>query len=133
VGGVEVVGRSSGDLNEDEPKGSGACPPSGDRHGGGGGGWSPGYPGYGYTGGRQKPGPQVSQNPTEGGGGHVGGAPGAGDPPIHCSRVPGYCEKHLSLNPSYITCRSSTIFNTVEPLPGVHSQGVSARQMAKEF
>jgi hypothetical protein len=38
VGGVEVIGRSSGDLNGGEPKGGGACPPSGDPHGGGGGG-----------------------------------------------------------------------------------------------
>jgi hypothetical protein len=36
VGGVEVVGRSSGDLNAGELKGSGACPPSGDPHNGDG-------------------------------------------------------------------------------------------------
>jgi hypothetical protein len=33
VGGVEVVGRGSGDLNRGEPKGGGACPPGGDPHG----------------------------------------------------------------------------------------------------
>jgi hypothetical protein len=39
----------------------------------------------------------------------------------------------LSLNLSYIVRWSSAIFNTVDPLPGVHSQGVLARRMAKEF
>jgi hypothetical protein len=37
VGGVEVVGRSSSDLNGCEPKGGSACPPGGDPHSGGGG------------------------------------------------------------------------------------------------
>jgi hypothetical protein len=37
VGGMEVVGRSSGDLNRGELKGGGACPPGGDPHDGGGG------------------------------------------------------------------------------------------------
>jgi hypothetical protein len=39
----------------------------------------------------------------------------------------------LSLNPSYIVCRSSAIFNTIELLPGVQSEGVLAQWMAKEF
>jgi hypothetical protein len=74
--GMEVVGRSSDDLNKSKPTCSGTCPPGGDPHGGYGGGWPPCYgggwplgcPGYGCTGGRQKPGPQVDQNPIEGGG-----------------------------------------------------------------
>jgi hypothetical protein len=37
MGGVKVVGRSSGDLNRGEPKGGGACLPGGDPHGGSGG------------------------------------------------------------------------------------------------
>jgi hypothetical protein len=37
MGGMEVVGRSSGDLNGGEEKGSGTCSPGGDPHGGGGG------------------------------------------------------------------------------------------------
>jgi hypothetical protein len=49
-----------------------------------GGGWPPGCPRYDCMGGRQKPGPQGGQNHAEGGGGHVGGAPGARDPPVHC-------------------------------------------------
>jgi hypothetical protein len=52
VGGMKVVGQSSVDLNGGEPKGSGACPLGGYPHGGGGGGWPPGCPGYGRTGGR---------------------------------------------------------------------------------
>jgi hypothetical protein len=35
MGGVEVVGRSSSDLNGGEPKDTDACPPGGDPHGGG--------------------------------------------------------------------------------------------------
>jgi hypothetical protein len=85
VGGVEVVGRSSDDLNGGEPKGGGAYPPCGDPHGGGGGGWPPGCPGYTCTSRRQKSGPQVGQNPAEDGGGHVGGAPGVRDPPVYYS------------------------------------------------
>jgi hypothetical protein len=38
VGGVEVIGQSSGDLNGGEPKGGSACHPGGDPHGDGGGG-----------------------------------------------------------------------------------------------
>jgi hypothetical protein len=37
MGGVEVVGRNSGNLNGGKPKGCGACPPGGDPHSGGGG------------------------------------------------------------------------------------------------
>jgi hypothetical protein len=36
VGGMDVVGQSSGDLNGGEPKDGSACPPCGDPHGGGG-------------------------------------------------------------------------------------------------
>jgi hypothetical protein len=43
VGGVEVVGWSSGDLNGGKPKGGNACPPDW--------GWPPGWPRYGCRGG----------------------------------------------------------------------------------
>jgi hypothetical protein len=33
MGGVEVVGQSSGVLDEDSPKGSGVCPLGGEPHG----------------------------------------------------------------------------------------------------
>jgi hypothetical protein len=89
---MEVVGQSSGDLNGGEPKDGMTCPPRGDPHGSSGRGWPPGYggvcplgcPGYGCTGGHQKPVPQGGQNPAKGGGGHVAGALGVGDPPVHC-------------------------------------------------
>jgi hypothetical protein len=73
----------NGDLNGGEPKAGGACPPGGDPHGGGGGGWPPGCLGYGCMGKHQNPGLQGGQNPAKGGGGHVGGASGAGDPPVY--------------------------------------------------
>jgi hypothetical protein len=36
VGGVEVIGQSSGHINGGEPKGGDACPPSADPNGGSG-------------------------------------------------------------------------------------------------
>jgi hypothetical protein len=98
VGDVKVVDRSGGVLNRGDPKGSGAYPPDGDPHGVDddqypwlicGWGVPLGWPRYDCGGGHQKPGFEGSQNPAGDGGGHVGGAPAAEDPPT-ASRVSGW-------------------------------------------
>jgi hypothetical protein len=87
---MEVVGQSGIVLNGGDPNRGGACLLGGAPHGIGdgqypwpicGGGLPEGWPGYSYGGGHQKPKPVGSQNPVGGGGGHMGGAPAAEDPP----------------------------------------------------